>query len=1089
MLRKITFLTRTTLVLLLATATAALAADRVIIGGRQPRETGTDDNRVIRRCLTPHFFDGNLLSLEREKPWSLPKAALSANFADTISILVLRYNFQYEQDDDPNTTGRGLMDDSTDVETFLDTAGHFIDPPPHDSLYFDAHMRALRTYWEIVSDGRISLRWDIYPAGLDSVYQLPQPMSYYGRCEYADVIPGLESYFIDAVHLADTTSPEIDFGRYQSLFLFHAGSDRQNDIGFPPTCADLFTGFITFGDSLGVDNDSNFVRTALLVPETSNQDNRGVALNAVMAHEFGHQLGLIDLYSTATFMSMLGDFALMDNNGFGSGIDFGFEVGSIFGAIPLYPIAWSRAFLGFVDVVDYRRGSDVRLVAAEIVSDGIKAARVPITENEYYLIENRVVDIDNELAAARLDSATNVILGPTDTSRVFNREYDFLLPGSGVLIYHVDERVAALDYDYDGINNFDDNHLQWAHDIFGNPVDRFITLVEADGIVNFGGYYRSGFGSEEDMFRDDRNHAFTPNTNPAAIDNSGNNTHIYITDITRDPQAANLIDTVVLFDIETDRLAEGFPVRAGYPALAISPVADDIDGDGAPEVIFVSGQHLCVATTAGENFLREFTGCTTCPVLLDTAFSSVSAPTLYPVPLYALTPGIITAGPVTGRFADSPEAYRMIAVGYNPGAGPIGRVDLYSLKDDDNNGEADLAYGMDTGFFATTGAPLALSFGDVLFAVTDSGRVYRKETFVDPPAALATIDLPDIFGLCRDNDALIVMAGDESSTSLFYYAQDDVASFDLPDRFLYGPVLADINLDDVPEMIAATPDGQVLIVAVDATSSDNPFTVVARREFEYQFTADPVVADVDLDGYPEIVIGGVNAVYALNHELTLKTDFPLEVNDRYAQDEVSAAPVVADIDGAGLSDIIFPTQIGNLYSFGLAPSFGFPLSAGEMAAGSAVLLADATSGRLGCLGSDGWFYLWNVSADNTTDFWPMRGADPEGTFLFDSQKLPPLKQYASRLPAERFFNYPNPVVDGVTTIRYFLSEAALGVTLTVYDLSGKEIASLAGPVGALVDHEVVWECGDIVPGVYRCLINVDFGGQSETAFHDIAIIK
>jgi len=262
----------------------------------------------------------------------------------------------------------------------------------------------------VVSDGKITLSWDIYPPGPDSVYQLPQVMSHYGRCDFSEVVEGLEYYFIDCVETMDRESPEIDFASYQSVFLFHAGSDRQNDIGFPETCNDLFTGFISFRDSVPVDNDSAAVHNGLMMPETAVQDNRATALNAVIAHEFGHQLGLVDMYDTRNFMSQLGDFALMDNNGFGTGIDFAFDAGRVFGAIPLYPCAWSRAYLGFVDVYDFRQGTDIVIGAAQMLSDSIKVARIPISEKEYYLLENRLVEYDNVMTGVLQDSATNVIL-------------------------------------------------------------------------------------------------------------------------------------------------------------------------------------------------------------------------------------------------------------------------------------------------------------------------------------------------------------------------------------------------------------------------------------------------------------------------------------------------------------------------------------------------------------------------------------------------------------------------------------------------------------------------------------------------------
>jgi M6 family metalloprotease-like protein len=355
---------------------------------------------VRHRCLTPEGNEQKLGAgfMDRAAPWSLPAMALPIDFDTTIHCLVLRFNFQYESTDDPNTTGRGWMELSRPLDSLTDSAyiarvGHLIDPPPHDSAYFDAHLKALSTYWEFVSDGKVHLTWDIYPPYRDSVYQLPNPMNHYGQCDFADVVTGLENYFVDCLQLADTAHLlhpsdearwDIDFSQYQAFFLFHAGSDRQSDIGFPLTCSDLFTGFIRFGGSVQVDNGATRVNTALMMPETCVQDNRVTALNAVLAHEFGHQLGLVDLYSSATFMTQLGDFALMDNNGFGVGIDFGFPAGSVFGAVPLYPVRWSRAFLGFVDGHDLRRDtSGRRNRRAACISIPVQVGTRAISETEY----------------------------------------------------------------------------------------------------------------------------------------------------------------------------------------------------------------------------------------------------------------------------------------------------------------------------------------------------------------------------------------------------------------------------------------------------------------------------------------------------------------------------------------------------------------------------------------------------------------------------------------------------------------------------------------------------------------------------------
>jgi M6 family metalloprotease-like protein len=1083
-------------VFLLATA-ATVAEDKLLIGQKQKSKDVPGDNRIIQRGLAPDRYDPGEDSVERKSPWSLPKQALADDFQQTINILVLRFSFQEESPDDPNSTGNGLMNLSNplanpiDSAAYFDTVGHLVDPPPHNSTYFDAHMQALSRYWEFVSEGKITLSWDIFPPGDDAAYQLPHPMSYYGKCPFDSVVFGLEQYFIDCIQLADTTSPEIVFSNYESVFLFHAGSDRQNDIGFPETCSDLFSGFIRYyadpdrgRDTLWVDNGTDTVWTALILPETCCQDNRATALNAVVAHEFGHQLGLVDLYSTRTMMSQLGDFALMDNNGFGTGIEFtGYTVGRVFGAIPLYPCAWSRAYLGYVEVYDFRQGSDVRVVAAEVISGGIKIARVPISENEYYLIENRLIDTDEQPTAMLVDSATYVFQGPVNYNREFTGEYDFLMPGSGLLIFHVDEGVAGLDYDDDGMNNFDDNDLQWDYD------RKFITLIEADGLVNFGGFYRAGFGSEQDMFRDDRNNSFTPNTNPRTIDNSGNNTHIYITDITRDTTffggIPSLLDSVVLFDLETEKLAAGFPVRAGYPSYGLSPLTDDIDGDGTAEVIAVSGMNLLVFTTSGENFLRKVTGCETCPVYYDTSISSVypEPGRPHPLPLYARISDTITAGPVTGNF-DTADTTKLVAIGFPSVTGA--RIQIYRPTDLDSNGQADRASSVE---MLSAGAPIALSFGEVLYILTDRGMVFRKDQLLTPPLPVGTIDANEYHGLCRIADRLLLMAGDSDQTMLYCLNSNVTDSFALGDYYSFGPILVDVNRDDRPEVVAFSPEGQAILVTVDTTGGLSSFSVLCEKETDFHITTNPIAGDVDSDGYPDIIIGGTNAIYAFNYELTLITDFPIEVNDRFQYDDVIAAPVIADIQKGGPPEIIFPTFVGNVYSFGLDMSYGFPLSGGEREAGSPVIFPDSTGGKLGYLGADGWFYAWDVDLDSTTNFWPMGGHDPEGTFAFDQSKLSDPQQFTVLLPKERFYNYPNPVVDGSTVIRYFLGQEAANVEIKIYDLSGVEIADMTGSTTGGLDNERTWNCSDVTPGVYRCMIEVDFGGRTETAFTDIAIIR
>ncbi|MDH3890238.1 MAG: FG-GAP-like repeat-containing protein [candidate division Zixibacteria bacterium] len=1111
----------------------AQSGGRVLRVERQREDTRVTDNKVQHHSLAQRRPRSDLVALERKAPWSLPTMAL-ADPLDTIKILVMRFNFQKETSDDPNTTGNGEMDlrrpldNLTDSAAYYNEVRHWIDPPPHDSLYFDAHLKALRVYWETVSDGKITLDWDVWPPGIDSTYRLPAPMSEYGICAaglpenqaFDTVIYGLVHYFVDCFETADAVSPEIEFSKYDSYFLFHAGSDRQNDIGFPTTCSDMFTGYINFVpdtvffDTLYVDNDSTTIWDAMIIPETSNQDNRATALNAVLAHEFGHQLGLPDLYRTDAFITNLGDFALMDHNGFNTGVDFGWEAGNSFGTIPVFPCAWSRAYLGFVEVRDFRAGTDIYLAAAELASDSTRIARIPISENEYYLLENRVDDLYPDIETALLaDSATGVIQYPVDVeTREFTGEFDFLIPGNGLLIYHVDEGVAGLNYDWftgDTVVNFEDNKLQLV------PTRRFIRIVEADGVVDMSGYYETGrrrFGSAEDMFREDTKSSFTPNTNPPAIDNSGNDTHVRVERIGRVRYSVGGIprrlDTAMTFNLETDKLVDGFPVRGGPPVLGLSPVLDDLNGDGSSEIIFASGSNLSVVTLDGQNFLHQVSQCDPCVTYDDTALASIHTGRPHPLPLFARTAENIYAGPVTGDFGFG-LTEKFVAVGYPSGA--AGRVAIYRPSDANNDGLADAAIPGQPDF-STSGAPLALSFGDALWVLTSDGSVYLKEDLGPTFPRVHVLDEEVFHGICRSEDLLWVLAGDSSATDatvqtrLWLMDGADSLNFALDGYYNLGPILVDVDRNGIPELAMASSDGRILLLTVHwhlgpALVFDPLTQVLASIETGYSFTTNPVAGDIDRDGYPDLVIGGANAVYAFNRNLTLLTGFPIEIDDRLQYDDVNffgyyedlaiAAPVIGDIQKGGSPEIIFPSFAGNVYSFGPELSYGFPMSAGERGAGSCLTFADtSSSGRLGYLGADGWFYLWETGPDIDPIHWPMGGHDPSGSFAYDSASLSaPVSLYSGLFPEERYYNYPNPVVDGSTTIRYYLGEDANAVEFTVYDLSGQEVARFDGPRNGGVDNELVWVCSDATPGVYRCLIEVDFGGTTETAFTDIAVIR
>jgi hypothetical protein len=152
------------------------------------------------------------------------------------------------------------------------------------------------------------------------------------------------------------------------------------------------------------------------------------------------------------------------------------------------------------------------------------------------------------------------------------------------------------------------------------------------------------------------------------------------------------------------------------------------------------------------------------------------------------------------------------------------------------------------------------------------------------------------------------------------------------------------------------------------------------------------------------------------------------------------------------------------------------------------LVVDSTGGELGYVGADGWFYLWQIDSDSSKNLWPMGGHDPAGSFTLRQDQIGSVKAYAEDFPKEKFFNYPNPATTGRTTIRYFLGRTASRVMMSLYDLSGRKVTEFTGTT-MVGENEHDWDCSSVTPGVYRCRIEIDFAGDTKTAFTDIAVIR
>lgn len=440
-------------------------------------------------------------------------------------LLVILVDFQLESPDDPTTTGNGKFYLYPDP-SYLYSVG----APPHNRQYFEANLEALRYYYKAVSAESYQLQYDVYPKN-KAAYTLPKPMSYYNPpgASSATFLSRMEEYFKSSFETADQDDPEIDFGSYAHYMIIHAGSDWQHDIvGDTPSDLPSFYIRVSEGKEAVVDGGNVLISHACNVPSTISQDfsvetenGRNTysgfgALNAVIAHEFGHSLGFVDLYNVSDFRPMVGSYDIMDSGGAGVMMDE-LENGDyvlIEGTLPTFPGAFSRKLVFgdyFRDAGYLKHQSELPAFSSinlhAVSSRQLEAnktpqiVQIPINDKEYLLVENRNVDPDGDGATAlfgTLDS--RVILYPTpldDPTDSPSYEYDFMLPsfmkadgssvGGGLLAWHVNERIIydeGVTYsDGTWVSNFDNNSVNTSF------YNRGVQVVEADGLTDLGSYY------------------------------------------------------------------------------------------------------------------------------------------------------------------------------------------------------------------------------------------------------------------------------------------------------------------------------------------------------------------------------------------------------------------------------------------------------------------------------------------------------------------------------------------------------------------------------------------------------------------------
>ena len=1036
-------------------------------------------------------------------------------FPDTLRILAVMVQFQ--PDNDIRTTGNGQFDLSSPKDSILDA-------PPRNRQYFLDHLKFLENYYRKTSRGKTVVRSTV----VDSLFTLSGPMSTYSPPKNGSNLP-VANLARDTWQKVDSSGRVPDFSIYNCFVVFHAGVGRDIDLvgtlGYDPGPLDipsLYLGLNAFREFYGsayegipVAGGKFKITNTIVMPETESRTLPTAtgnvllqySINGLLCSSLGNYLGLPDLFDTNTGQSGIGRFGLMD----------GQAIFSFNGLFPPEPSAWEKYWLGWVTPITVPPGATtLSLPAVGLgVSDpsrGDTIYRVPISSQEYFLLENRnrdplrngqtVHSTFNGVSRQQFFRRDTTGFESGDLSKISGvvtdvEDFDWSLPGGvdqdgtffdgGVLIWHIDESVIA--------DNIGKNQVN------ANPLRRGVDLEEADGSQDIGqayGFLSAGSGSEEGTALDfwfEGNSSpvfkneFSTTTFPGTSTNGGADSHVKMSGFTlRGPRMSVAVErgdkvsplravprqTGEAITYEMLTVADGGPANGQMMITATSGFAvpryttsGRIDSP-VPE----GGKIFALSTATGEG-LRPFRSTGVAAIAGSSGFGFVS-------------------GPVVRDLNGDGVPEIVVGQVYMPLLSS-GSLRAFSLRDANTDSLADPFFSVSLSRRITS-TPV---IGDSIIAVGTSGGMtyfFRLDgTRIDSLRALQDSS-SDVTGVSRFEGAntFIVTGADGTVRITSRLTSGGTSGPDVTrnigKRIDWPGVTGGFRKPgstQTESLIAVrTIDGSLYLL--DAQLQ----TVQGFPVHPGEGVSAPAIADVDGDGNRDIVLFTNSRIWVYNRGGISLDYFPITIKNTLS---LQSSPVVADVDGDGLVDIVAVSQDGIVVAYNKTGSMarGFPLLAGV--GSQSVAVATRTDSVIVMTASgDGSVSGWVTARTNGT---PQAANYPWPQYQHDAQRsgmavspLAPTPPGGDFFPRSRAYNWPNPVYDGRTYIRYFVKENAV-VRIKVFDVAGDLVTEFTGPGIGGIDNEVEWNAASVQSGVYFARIEATGTSEKGVAIVKVAVVK
>jgi M6 family metalloprotease-like protein len=994
-------------------------------------------------------------------------------------ILAIRVDFA--PDTLSTTTGNGTFNSGI-PDTLL------VDAIPHNRAYFEDHLTFLDNYFSDVSKEHVTIdTFAVFPQASDSAYHLPNQMWHYNyNSTQQDLNMRLAWLFRDAWQAADSQAfHTINFSDYNTFIIFHAGVGQDYNVGFDETPHDIPSAYFSLTDLRDGLNDPSYpgvvvygdtIRSGLLLPECEHQQEAPVeiAMNGTEALLFAHSLGLPALYNTNDGSSGVGRFDLMDQGS-----------GNFAGIVPSRPCAWSRSYMGWEIPVVIDPDTSHQIYHVNITGRGgsqpnlHEIYRINLNPNEYYLIENRSFDPDTigytdawDRQGRRLRIYEDYNLLADQGFGVITRvdNYDFGLPGEGILIWRVDDSVIQAKRDSNKVNT--------------NMNHRGVALVEADGADDIGrsyGFFDAGWGTELGWSGDffflgneaflAANHnlpvVFNDNTYPSARTYSGGYTGLSVENFSD-------ADTVMTFQVRNLWTQDGFPRALVEASGSLSPSALDFDDDGKTDWILTVTPGGAVQAfdnlgrAQGNVYETHLHGDSLVTDTLLARLDSILA-----------TPAIITRDySFTAMIPSHEKAYWL-------NCDTMGLVAVDTIPLDARAGYMPIAAGGESGTLA-----------ELWYLGDDAGNLYYWDINGLLEGAFPVFPGVPITGMCWSDSSSYTYK------SLFVVSASDSVALVRETSVIWKkalsftpafPPIAMYSSTGSSWDLAAVGNGGEVALLNPADGSYRPgFPMNAGMTV----TASPAAADFDHDGRMELLLTGENRLQAIASNGALVANWPLLLDPRFPHTGIQSQPAIATLSNLtnALPRVIFGWPNGMVDArdtFGRQAA-NFPRQTGFTVQSAPLLLqldGDDAS-ELAALDSSGNLSVWNLAnMGNYTlhkRYWNglANGNLRQGLALADSATAPLDNRI---LIVSKVYPWPNPARD-ISHIRYKMGQAGT-ITVRIFDVSGDLIQELKQTAQVGQEADLDWNLSGISSGVYIGRVEVEGGGTKENTFIKIAVVK